>query len=102
MLWNILGAAAFAALVILLCWALRGLTLLPVRAGEGTRIRLRLDISGPDPALEGAVAAIEWLRANGTLHCEIELRDLGADEATRAVMEALCRAGRVSIVNEGE
>ena len=33
---------------------------------------------------------------------EIELRDLGADEATRAVMEALCRAGRVSIVNEGE
>ena len=36
MLWNILGAAAAAALVVLLIWKLRGLMLTPVRTGQGT------------------------------------------------------------------
>ena len=57
--------------------------LTPVRAGEDTRITVRLDVRARQ-ALEARGRAIAWLRANGTLPCEIELRDLGLDEATRA------------------
>ena len=89
MLWNILGAAAAAALVVLLIWKLRGLMLTPMRTGQGTELTVRLDVYGPDTSLEGAVAAIKWLRENGTLPCNIEIRDLGMDDATRAVARSL-------------
>ena len=94
MLWNIIGAAAFAALVLLLVWAVRGLMLTPVRPGTNTRLTVRLDVSGGDASLESAVSALEWLSANGTLPC-------GMDEATLAVAEALERDGRITIIREG-
>ena len=100
MLWNILGAAAVAALVLLLIWALRGLMLTPVRPGSNTSLTVRLDISGAEPCLEGTVAALEWLEANGTLPCRIELRDLGMDENTRLLAEALAREGRVDLAGD--
>ena len=101
MLWNIIGAAAFAALVLLLVWAVRGLMLTPVRPGTNTRLTVRLDISGGDASLESAVSALEWLSANGTLPCGIEIGDLGMDEATLAVAETLERDGRITIIREG-
>ncbi len=102
MLWNILGAAAVASLVLLLIWCLRGLMLTPVRAGENTLVTVRLDIAGPEPSLEGEIGALCWLDANGTLPCCIEIRDLGMDEATRAVAEALARSDeRITIIQEG-
>ena len=100
MLWNILGAAAVAALIILLIWALRGLMLTPVRAGAHTRLAVRLDVTGPEPSLESSVYALLWLDANGTLPCEIEICDLGMDEATLAVAETLARGdGRISLLS---
>ena len=51
--------------------------------------------------LEGAVGALLWLDANGTLPCEIAIRDLGMDEETARVAEALAREGRVTIIREG-
>ena len=101
MLWNIIGAASVAALVLLLAWAARGLLLTPVRAGENTRVVVRLDVSGADAALESALGALMWMDANGTLRCEIEVRDMGMDEATRSVAEALARDGSISLI-EGD
>ncbi len=101
MLWDVLGAAAVAALVILLVWTLRGLMLTPVRTGADTRIRVTLSVRGADAMLEGAVGALLWLDANGTLPCEIAIRDLGMDEETARVAEALAREGRVTIIREG-
>lgn len=102
MLWNILGAAAIAAAVLLFVWRLRGLMLTPVRTGRNTSLAVRLDVSGADPALEVAVNAIKWLDSNGTLPCRIEIRDLGMDEATLAVAEALARSDEgITIIREG-
>ena len=47
------------------------------------------------------VGALLWLDANGTLPCEIAIRDLGMDEETARVAEALAREGRVTIIREG-
>ena len=102
MLWNILGAAAFAGAVLLLVWALRGLMLTPVRAGADTRISVLIEIRGADSSLESAVAALEWLDANGTLPCRILVRGEGMDEATLDAALALERAGRITLLNEGE
>ena len=88
MLWNILGAAAIAALLLLLVWSLRGLMLTPVRPGNTTHVTVRLDVGGTDNQLERAVAALRWLDSNGTLPCDIEIHDLGMDEATRAAADA--------------
>ena len=44
--------------------------------------------------------ALRWLDANGTLPCEIEVCDLGMDEATLAVAETLARGdGRISLLS---
>ena len=51
MLWNILGAAAIAALLLLLVWSLRGLMLTPVRPGNTTHVTVRLDVGGTDNQL---------------------------------------------------
>lgn len=99
MLWNILGAAAVAALILLLVWKVRGMMLTPVHAGANTRITVRLDVGGPDAALESAIGALLWLDSNGTLPCGIEICDLGMDEATKAVALAAARDGRVTIVD---
>ncbi|HIS44422.1 MAG TPA: hypothetical protein IAB47_03540 [Candidatus Scatomorpha merdigallinarum] len=103
MLWNILGAAAIAALLLLLVWSLRGLMLTPVRPGNTTHVTVRLDVGGTDNQLERAVAALRWLDSNGTLPCDIEIHDLGMDEATRAVAEALTRSDeRITLVGRHE
>lgn len=101
MLWNVLGAAAVAGLVLLLAWTVRGLLLTPVRAGANTRVVVRLDVSGADATLESTLGALMWLDSNGTLSCDIEVCDMGMDEATRAVAEALAREGAIRLI-EGD
>ena len=102
MLWNILGAAAFALAVLMLVWALRGLLLLPVRPGAGAEISVRITVRGDGAALENTVAALEWLRGNGTLPCSIEADVSAAGGQAREEAFALERAGRITVVNEGE
>lgn len=102
MLWNILGAAAAAAFIVLLIWKLRGLMLTPIKTGRNTRLTVCLEVTGPDASLESEVAALKWLRENGTLPCAIEIHDLGMDEATRAVARSLAGDdGYISFVLEG-
>lgn len=100
MLWNILGAAGVSALIMLLIWALRGLLLMPVRPGEGIEITVRLDVSGDAAALEGCVASLEWLRANGTLPCVLEVRAHGLSSSASSVLSALERSERIVLVEE--
>ena len=101
MLWNILGAAAAAALVVLLIWKLRGLMLTPVRTGQGTELTVRLDVYGPDTSLEGAVAAIKWLRENGTLPCKHRNTRPGNGRCHARRGELPCRRRRVHMLFNG-
>ncbi len=101
MLWTVLGAAAFASLVLLLVWRLKGLLLTPVRVGENMNISVRVEVSGAADTLEAALAALLWLRADGVLPCEIELLDLGMDAETLSVAEAFERSGSVKLIREG-
>lgn len=101
MLWTVLGAAAFASLVLLLVWRLKGLLLSPVRVGENMNISVRVEVSGAADTLEAALAALLWLRADGVLPCEIELLDLGMDAETLSVAEAFERSGSVKLIREG-
>ena len=98
MLWNILGAAAVSALIVLLVWRLRGFLLTPVRTSGDTSVTVRLDVAGAEPSLEGIVAALEWLDADGTLPCRIEVRDLGMDDNTRILAETLAGGGRITLI----
>lgn len=102
MLWTVLGAAAFASLVLLLVWRLKGLLLTPVRVGENMNISVRVEVSGAADTLEAALAALLWLRADGVLPCEIELLDLGMDAETLSVAEAFERSGSVKLIREGK
>ena len=88
MLVNILAALAVSALLALVIWLLRGHMLTPVRAGEDLRLTVVVEVSGSGEGLEAAVRAIAWLRENGTLPCEIEIRGSGLSEAARETAEA--------------
>ena len=79
----------------LLCRRLRGAMLTPVRPGEHLCLRLEITADGSAPELEQTVDALLWLRANGTLHAEIVLRDRGMDPETAEVAAALIRSGAV-------
>ena len=101
MLVNILAALAVSALLALVIWLLRGHMLTPVRAGEDLRLTVVVEVSGSGEGLEAAVRAIAWLRENGTLPCEIEIRGSGLSEAARETAEALARDGRAEFIGDG-
>ncbi|MBR4057549.1 MAG: hypothetical protein IKK00_05360 [Oscillospiraceae bacterium] len=75
-----------AAIVILLCWMLRGAALLPVRLGKKQRLTLLLHTAADTSALESAVRGLVWLIRDG-LPAELIIEDAGLDpDARRAAL----------------
>ncbi len=75
-----------AAIVILLCWMLRGAALLPVRLGKKQRLTLHLHTASEVTELEAAVRSLVWLIRDG-LPAELIIEDAGLDpEAHRAAL----------------
>ena len=99
MLLNIVIGVGLAALLLALCWRLRGVMLTPVKFGPHIRGQLILWVDGAAPGLEQTVNGLNWLQANGTLEAEIVIIDRGMDPATAEVAGALARRGTVKIVN---
>lgn len=72
----IVGIAVILGLVSLY-WVLHGLVLFPVKAGENTKLKIVLNISGECHELEHTLKGLIWLRDNGTIKANI---DIIADE----------------------
>ena len=99
MFLKILIAAVIAAVLLLLCWRLRGVLLTPVKPGKNVRLKLLLTVYGPAHDLEQTVDAILWLRANGTLPGEIFIADRSMDAETSELIAALAKKGAVKITD---
>ena len=99
MLLKIVIGAVLAAVLLALCWRLRGVMLTPVKPGEHIRTQIVLWVDGAAPSLEQTVNGLTWLRTNGTLPGDVVIVDRGMDPATAEVAAALAKRGAVKIVN---
>ena len=93
------AGAILAALLLALCWRLRGAMLTPVRSGAHIRTQIVLWVDGAAPSLEQTVNGLVWLRANDTLRAEVVVIDRGMDKATAEVAAALEKRGAIKIVH---
>lgn len=73
MLVNYIFSIAIILGLVFLYWVLHGLVLFPVRAGENSKLKIVLNISGECHDLEHTLKGLIWLRDNGTLKADIEI-----------------------------
>lgn len=101
MFFNVLLSLAIALAVFVIIWLLRGIILTPVPKGKNMAMRVVIEVSGEAFELENTVDALLWLRNNGTLDAEIEVRDSGMGEETAKVAQLLKRSGIIEINDRG-
>lgn len=101
MFLNVLLSLAIAIGIFALIWLLRGIVLTPVPRGKNMAMKVVIDVSGEAFELENTVDALLWLRNNGTLDAEIEVRDSGMGEETAKIAQLLKRSGIIEIIDRG-
>ena len=78
--------------ILLICasvyWLLHGVLYFPVKAGENTKMSIRLELDGENHDLEHTLRGLIWLRDNGTLKADIVIMLNNTDESTRNVAMA--------------
>lgn len=59
---------------------------MPVKLGRSTRASVLLTVSGAEPMLEYNSRSLVWLRENGTLKAEIDIKAIDTDDETRSIL----------------
>lgn len=73
------------------CWLLHGILYSPVKAGENTKMSIRLEVDGASCDLEHTLRGLKWLRDNGTLKADIVVILNNPDEITKNVAMAFSK-----------
>ena len=100
MLDHYIVAIAFILGLVSLYWILREIVLCPVKAGENTKLIIRLNINGEAKDLEHTLKGLIWLRDNGTLKADIEIIASEPAVSARLVGEAFSRDYHYIFYNE--
>lgn len=87
MIVNYIVGFVAAVLIGLMVWALKGVMLLPVKAGDNTNLSVIIDVDGAENRLEQTLDGLIWLRENGTLNTEIIIKTRNSDENTRHIAQ---------------
>ena len=91
MLVNYIVIIAVILGIVSLYWLLHGLLLFPVKAGENTTLCVMLTVDGESPELEHTLKGFVWLRENGTLKADINIRLNTSDDSAALIADAFSK-----------
>ena len=73
MLQDLLIALVVMISMLVLIGLIWSAVLLPVRLGKQTKLRVIVEVQGPEPKLEATLRGLVWLHESGTLPGKIEI-----------------------------
>ncbi len=97
MVREILISFFVCAALLSFTWYLKSLLLKPLKPGDCIDIHISVSARDYAPELENTVRTLVWLSVNGTIPAEIEIVDLGMDEETLAIAQALAKDNNIEL-----